>query len=94
MSKDRLNADNAKLRELLERQNEELKLRFKELTRFRRAKLTLSEFLRRQIRVKTPEAAPVRRVKCRHTGAMIFAPPSHFPILTTEAVRDMLADYP
>jgi hypothetical protein len=60
----------------------------------RRAKLTLSEFLRRQIRVKTPEAAPVRRVKCRHTGAMIFAPPSHFPILTTEAVRDMLADFP
>ncbi len=41
LSKDRLNADNAKLRELLERQNEELKLRFKELTRFRRAKLTL-----------------------------------------------------
>lgn len=60
----------------------------------RRAKLTLSEFLRRQIRVKTPEAAPVRRVKCRHTGAMIFSPPSHFPILTTEAVRDMLADFP
>ncbi len=41
LSKDRLNADNEKLRELLERQNEELKLRFRELTRFRRAKLTL-----------------------------------------------------
>lgn len=41
LSRDRLNADNAKLRELLDRQNEELKLRFKELTRFRRAKLTL-----------------------------------------------------
>ena len=41
LSQDRLNADNAKLRELLDRQNEELKLRFKELTRFRRAKLTL-----------------------------------------------------
>lgn len=40
-SGDRLHADNAKLRELLDRQNEELKLRFKELTRFRRAKLTL-----------------------------------------------------
>ena len=41
LSKDNLLADNAKLRELLDRQNEELKLRFRELTRFRRAKLTL-----------------------------------------------------
>ena len=41
LSKDRLNADNEKLRELLERQNEELKIRFRELTRFRRAKLAL-----------------------------------------------------
>lgn len=41
LSKDRLNADNAKLRELLDRQNEELKGRFREVTRFRRAKLTL-----------------------------------------------------
>ena len=39
LSKDSLNADNAKLRELLERQSEELKVRFRELTRFRRAKL-------------------------------------------------------
>lgn len=60
----------------------------------RRAKLTLSEFLRRQIRVRAPEAEPVKRVKCRHTGAMIFAPPSHYPILTTESVREMLADFP
>ncbi len=41
LSKDRLNADNEKLRELLDRQNEELKNCFRELTRFRRAKLTL-----------------------------------------------------
>ena len=41
LSKDQINADNEKLRELLERQNEELKNRFRELTRFRRAKLTL-----------------------------------------------------
>ena len=41
LSKDRMNADNEKLRELLERQNEELKIRFRELTRFRRARLTL-----------------------------------------------------
>lgn len=41
LSKDNLHADNAKLRELLERQNAELKTCFRELTRFRRAKLTL-----------------------------------------------------
>ena len=41
LSKDRMNADNEKLRELLERQNEELKTRYHELTRFRRAKLAL-----------------------------------------------------
>ena len=41
LSKESLHADNAKLRELLDRQNEELKAGFKELTRFRRAKLTL-----------------------------------------------------
>ena len=39
LSKDSLNADNTKLRELLERQSEELKVRFRELARFRRAKL-------------------------------------------------------
>ena len=41
LSKDRVNADNAKLRELLDRQNEELKSCFRELLRFRRAKLAL-----------------------------------------------------
>ena len=41
LSGDRLNADNEKLRELLDRQNEELKNLYRELTRFRRAKLTL-----------------------------------------------------
>lgn len=41
LSRDTLNADNAKLRELLERQSDELKVRFRELARFRRAKLTL-----------------------------------------------------
>ncbi len=40
-SEHRLHADNQKLRELLERQKEELKLRFRELTRYRRAKLTV-----------------------------------------------------
>ena len=60
----------------------------------RRAKLTLSEFLRRQIRVNAVEVKPVGRVKCRHTGAMIFAPAPQHPPLTTAAVKAMLADFP
>jgi len=60
----------------------------------RRAKLTLSEYLRRQIRVNTAELEPVGRIKCRHTGAVIFAKAPHHPPLTTEAVREMLADFP
>jgi hypothetical protein len=60
----------------------------------RHARLTLSEYLRRQIRVNTPEPKPVRKIKCRHTGAMIFAKTPHLSPLTTETVREMLADFP
>lgn len=60
----------------------------------RMANLTLSEFLRRQLRTNPQKPKPAKRVKCRFTGAMIFAPPSHLPILTTESVREMLADFP
>ena len=60
----------------------------------RRAKLTLSEYLRRQIRGKPEELKPVGRVKCRHTGAMIFAPMPEHPPLTTETVKELLADFP
>ena len=60
----------------------------------RRAKLTLSEYLRRQLRAHAEEVAPVVQIKCRHTGAMIFAPAPHHPPLTTETVREMLADFP
>ncbi|MEP6668423.1 MAG: hypothetical protein ABJF10_04680 [Chthoniobacter sp.] len=60
----------------------------------RRARLTLSEYLRRQIRMNSPEAQPVGKVKCRHTGAMIFAPAPHLTPLTSETVREMLADFP
>jgi hypothetical protein len=60
----------------------------------RRENLTLSEFLRRQIRSKKVARKPVRRVKCRQTGAVIFAPAPGYPALTTEAVKEMLADFP
>lgn len=60
----------------------------------RRAKLTLSEYLRRQIHANTAEVKPVGRIKCRHTGARIFAPAPQHPPLTTAAVKEMLADFP
>jgi hypothetical protein len=60
----------------------------------RRARLSLSEYLRRQIRMNTVEAKPVGRIKCRHTGARIFAPVPQHPLLTTESVKEILADFP
>lgn len=38
-----------------------------------------------------PEPAGVR---CPHTGALIFASPDNQPPLTTDAVRELLADFP
>lgn len=60
----------------------------------RRAKLTLSEYIRRQIRLNAAKAEPVGQRKCSHTGAMIFAPALHHPPLTTETVKEMLAEFP
>lgn len=60
----------------------------------RRANLTLSEFVRRRLRVNAAQTKPVGQSKCRHTGAMIFAPAPQHPPLTTAAVKEMLADFP
>jgi hypothetical protein len=60
----------------------------------RRAKLTLSEYLRRQIRMNLPSVRPVGTLKCRYTGAKIFAPAPHLPPLTTESVKEMLGEFP
>jgi hypothetical protein len=60
----------------------------------RRAKLTLSEFVRRRLRMSTVKMKPVGQIKCRHTGAMIFAPAPQHPPLTAAAVKEMLADFP
>ncbi len=35
-----------------------------------------------------------RTVRCRHTGAEIFAAPERLPPLSTEMVRDLLSDFP
>ena len=59
-----------------------------------RAKLTLSEYVRRQIRINSSDAPPVVQTKCPHTGAMIFARAPQHPPLTTKSVKEMLSEFP
>jgi hypothetical protein len=60
----------------------------------RREKITVSEYLRRQAQPTARSAAPMDRVRCAYTGAMIFASGPDLPPLTTESVRHMLAEFP
>jgi hypothetical protein len=61
----------------------------------KREKLTLSDYLRRRA-TSAPAIKPagVRRTRCKHTGATIFAASPELPPLSTESVREMLADFP
>ncbi len=60
----------------------------------KREGISVSEFLRRAARLAlTPPGKP-RTVRCRHTGARIFAAPERLPPLSTEMVRDLLSDFP
>ena len=62
--------------------------------RARKEGVSVSEYLRRRARLSTPVSRALRRVRCPHTGAMIFAAPDDRPPLTTEMVRELLADFP
>ncbi len=62
--------------------------------RARREGVSVSEYLRRRTNVPMPGPQKPRRVRCPHTGAMIFAAPDTQPPLTTESVRELLADFP
>ncbi len=62
--------------------------------RAHREKLSLSEYLRRRARAPSGYPSKIRRVRCPVTGAKIFAAPEHEPPLTTEAVKDLLSDFP
>ena len=62
--------------------------------RAKKERVTVSEYLRRRASLAlTPVRKPVK-VRCPHTGAMIFAAPDHQPPLTTDAVRQLVADFP
>ncbi len=56
--------------------------------------VSVSEYLRRRAGLDTPGSRPLGRVRCPHTGAMIFAAPAEQAPLTTEMVRELLSDFP
>ncbi|MCC7374781.1 MAG: hypothetical protein IT581_08995 [Verrucomicrobiales bacterium] len=60
----------------------------------RRQKLSVSEYLRRRAQQETDRPRRIGHVQCEYTGAMIFAPAPELAPLTTESVRDLLADFP
>lgn len=63
-------------------------------SRARRERVTVSEYLRRRASMSLAPTPKPAKVRCPYTGAMIFASPENQPPLTTEAVRDLLSDFP
>ena len=57
-------------------------------------RLTVSAYLRRQACGTEAASEPIRRIRCPHTGAMVFGPAVGHPALTTRSVGEMLADFP
>ena len=60
--------------------------------RARRENLTLSEYVRRHV-LEPALSPPVDRIKCPHTGALIFGPLPTDARLTSGSVREMLLDF-
>lgn len=71
--------------------SEEEVRRIHQLARMER--LSVSEYLRRRA-LGQSSAVGFERLKCELTGAEIFKPLGDLPPLTTEAVRQMLSDFP
>jgi hypothetical protein len=63
-------------------------------SRARRERVTVSEYLRRRASISIAPAHKPAKVRCPYTGAMIFAPADNQPPLTTDAVRELLSDFP
>ena len=62
--------------------------------RARKERVTVSAYLRRRASLSLAPASKPAKVRCSHTGAMIFSGPDDQPPLTTDAVRELLADFP
>ena len=56
--------------------------------------LSVSDLIRQQTLYAGKAPGAVRRVRCRFTGATLFRSPAGAPALTTESVRELLADFP
>ena len=63
-------------------------------SRARKERITVSEYLRRRASLPSTPAPKPAKVRCPHTGALIFATADDLPPLTTDAVRELLADFP
>lgn len=62
--------------------------------RAREEGLTVSDYLRRRATgTRAPAGAP-KLMRCERTGALIFGPVPDLPPLTTESVKEMLAEFP
>jgi len=59
----------------------------------RRERLSLSAYLRSRA-AGNPVGGATGKIRCEFTGAEIFAAPAGAAPLTTEAVREMLSDFP
>jgi hypothetical protein len=60
----------------------------------KREGVAVSEFLRRRATGASGAAAKPRRVRCPHTGALIFGKQQNKSPMTTELVRELLLDFP
>jgi len=60
----------------------------------KRERATVSEYLRQRATGMSRAAALPQRRRCEFTGAMIFAPLAGQNGMTTESVREMLANFP
>ncbi len=59
----------------------------------RRERLSLSAYIRSRA-TGNPVGGAIGKARCQFTGAEIFAAPAGAAPLTTESVREMLADFP
>ncbi|HEX5000541.1 MAG TPA: hypothetical protein VFY29_20125 [Terriglobia bacterium] len=60
----------------------------------RKEGITVSDYLRRRARMSMAVSKTPRKVRCSHTGAMIFGGLDDRRPLTTDSVRELLADFP
>lgn len=63
-------------------------------TQARRAKLTVSEYLRRKLRSDTRSSGSVDVAKSPATGAPAFCGDADMPPLNQDTVREMLSQFP